>query len=238
MKIPYKSQYEWHLQSEDFNKVKQQAFKRDGYKCVACGSTEHILAHHLTYRNVPHEDPRDLATLCDRCHTIHHSILNLEKAVNDYYAKTECEGIEARKEQIREERAYRERIGDLFVKRFLCQHLDDDYAKNGDFDMMNWSVLKPIIAKDIKYFNENIKDPESPPIDEYYFDKMSIYHSFMRARLEFVIRCLDKGISFQRMVSETKFSASWLRNWYNRAKAEAKLKELETIESIKKEETT
>jgi 5-methylcytosine-specific restriction endonuclease McrA len=52
------------------NEVKQ----RDGYKCVECGSTENIDAHHTEYHSkIPWETPIEyIKTLCHDCHKMAH----------------------------------------------------------------------------------------------------------------------------------------------------------------------
>lgn len=53
----------------------QSVKKRDGYKCVACGSTESLEAHHIIekYRNSNLEKRLDNGiTLCRKCHRAIH----------------------------------------------------------------------------------------------------------------------------------------------------------------------
>ena len=55
----------------------------DGYKCVMCGrsASECVLqVHHVTYRNLGHEDVmRDLCTVCGSCHKKLHNYYDRER---------------------------------------------------------------------------------------------------------------------------------------------------------------
>lgn len=241
MQPAYKSKYEWYLASEDFDKIRQSVFQRDGFKCVACGSTEKIVPHHLTYQNIYHENLRDLVTLCSRCHTIYHTIQNLEFSVTEHYAREDQECMNQRKQEIekvqeehRAQQEYYKKLGQLFVKRVFVRYQDRDYAKNGDLDMMSWSTLNPIIDHELEYFNSNFRDPRTPrPLEDYDFKKTDIQNAFLQKRLELLLRSMEKGISFQTMIKKTKFDPSWLRKWYDRNRIEAKLNELSMISKIK-----
>ena len=48
--------------------VRQRIFNRDGFKCVACGSTEYLTIDHIIsiYRGGTDED-KNLQTLCNQC---------------------------------------------------------------------------------------------------------------------------------------------------------------------------
>lgn len=55
----------------------QEVFKRAGYKCEWCGSTENIKAHHIINKMAHNlEDAYDAKygmCLCDRCHKEYHT---------------------------------------------------------------------------------------------------------------------------------------------------------------------
>jgi 5-methylcytosine-specific restriction endonuclease McrA len=64
--------YAEKLKDPRWQKKRLEIFERDGWKCVACKSTDNSLnVHHLQYRKG--KDPWDysgfeLATLCEPCH--------------------------------------------------------------------------------------------------------------------------------------------------------------------------
>lgn len=70
-----------YLQSDTWKaKVKQRA-AIDSYKCCMCGSTgtmrNPLETHHITYRNVGHEDIyKDILTVCKNCHISLHITMN------------------------------------------------------------------------------------------------------------------------------------------------------------------
>ena len=69
-----------------FDGQREKVLKRDGYKCVRCGSTEKLVVHHKdrTGRRKPvHNNViKNLETLCRRCHVNEHrSELESAKAI-------------------------------------------------------------------------------------------------------------------------------------------------------------
>lgn len=73
-------EYSAHLRSAAFRLLREECFKRDGYRCRRCGVeaafvftngkrlTRGLEVHHLTYVHVPNEHLADLLTLCTSCH--------------------------------------------------------------------------------------------------------------------------------------------------------------------------
>ncbi|HIV99070.1 MAG TPA: HNH endonuclease [Candidatus Ornithospirochaeta avicola] len=54
--------------------VKAYVKARDGFTCQSCGSHEHLEVHHIIQRRDGGSDrPANLITLCEKCHTDHHS---------------------------------------------------------------------------------------------------------------------------------------------------------------------
>lgn len=48
------------------------------HRCEDCGQPERLQIHHLTYKTLGRENPRDLIALCDRCHQEAHHDDRLE----------------------------------------------------------------------------------------------------------------------------------------------------------------
>ena len=213
------TQYEAYLQTEQFNEKRKSVFDRDNHKCVVCGSKNNLQVHHLTYRNVFQEPLSDLITLCKNCHATYHAIDRRREAVERIYiaennkkrkAEIEQQQEEFKTEQnklIEESRAIEQEIKDEYLKK--------DYCSNGDLDMLDWSVLNPIINKKCKEHG----------IDYFHGNKNALRNFFLYRRCELLIRCLDKGLSFTTMITKTKFSQQWLSKWYRRDKCLAKLNE-------------
>jgi 5-methylcytosine-specific restriction endonuclease McrA len=64
-------------------RLRQRIFKRDGYKCRVCGDGEGLTVHHITPRSEGGtDDPENLITLCDECHSRIHKIERAAKAIS------------------------------------------------------------------------------------------------------------------------------------------------------------
>lgn len=74
-------QYFEYLQSDEWKTKATTRLKIDNYTCQGCGcrgtSDNPLQVHHLTYKNIMHENPyADLVTLCRNCHIRTHSIMD------------------------------------------------------------------------------------------------------------------------------------------------------------------
>ena len=74
------------LQNPLWKKKREEILKRDGYKCLNCGCTEHLHIHHTQYhffKTLKHKkEPWDypskyLITLCQRCHEEGHRLYKI-----------------------------------------------------------------------------------------------------------------------------------------------------------------
>lgn len=62
-----------YLRSEHWKTLRLKAFKRDGFRCVRCGSSRNLHGHHKRYRKFLHGcSVGDIETLCQKCHEKHH----------------------------------------------------------------------------------------------------------------------------------------------------------------------
>ena len=74
--------YNEFLKTEEWKQVAQMVKERDGHKCVICGSTENLNAHHIGYDG-DYLDENDIVTLCNRCHEcLHDGIETMREAVS------------------------------------------------------------------------------------------------------------------------------------------------------------
>lgn len=220
MNIHVPTDYECYLQSEDFDKIRQAVFERDGHKCVVCGSQERIVPHHLTYRNIYNEPVRDLITLCTRCHSIYHSIARRAEAVDKYYSANDAyktrQKIEEDMQKREKERTHDEAVRDKVIQSIKDEFLEKDYCKNGDLDMCDWNVLNAAIRQKMDEFGMK---------SEYMINKSKLQKWFLYRRCELFKRCLDKGLPLKAMQEKTKFDPGYLYKWYRRPRVEAKLNE-------------
>ena len=63
-----------YIKSDAWKNRKAKYFKKHPKVCKACGSTELIHLHHITYRRLGKEGPRDLVPLCVTCHDEVHRV--------------------------------------------------------------------------------------------------------------------------------------------------------------------
>jgi hypothetical protein len=65
--------YAEYIQSEHWSLLREAVFRRDGHRCVECGSTERLSAHHKVYApDWEKQSTADLETLCWPCHEKRH----------------------------------------------------------------------------------------------------------------------------------------------------------------------
>lgn len=63
---------EYFYNSPEWAKMRSECFRRDGYRCVDCGSIDRLHAHHLSTFNYKKPDLACLVTLCNACHVKRH----------------------------------------------------------------------------------------------------------------------------------------------------------------------
>jgi 5-methylcytosine-specific restriction endonuclease McrA len=78
--------------TKEWKELRDRVLKRDEYKCVECGSTNHLIAHH----EIPREDggadhESNLKTLCNSCHYKAHVVINSAKYSTGKYNPTDEE---------------------------------------------------------------------------------------------------------------------------------------------------
>ena len=85
--------------------TRRAVYKRDGYQCATCGDVRGLQIHHVTPRSRGgSDDPRNLVTLCWKCHAIAHGTTlpdvpdyidaewmedHIAEYLGDYYAEFE-----------------------------------------------------------------------------------------------------------------------------------------------------
>jgi len=69
-----REQHRVYLQSDGWRALRAEALERDGYRCRLCHSKTRIEVHHRRYPWRGEADHvRNLTCLCDFCHGIYHS---------------------------------------------------------------------------------------------------------------------------------------------------------------------
>lgn len=64
--------YNAYILSDEWKQKREQRLAMDGNKCQVCGAVDGLEVHHLTYRNLGHEEMDELITLCRDCHKKQH----------------------------------------------------------------------------------------------------------------------------------------------------------------------
>ena len=65
-----------YIRSEEWHTKAKAAKRAAGYRCIVCGSSHNLEAHHKTYARLGCERPEDIAVLCDDCHARYHDKLD------------------------------------------------------------------------------------------------------------------------------------------------------------------
>jgi 5-methylcytosine-specific restriction endonuclease McrA len=57
------------LNSDDYERLRQEILRRDGWRCQACGGMRNLEVHHKQFRShAGHDSEQNLVTLCSACH--------------------------------------------------------------------------------------------------------------------------------------------------------------------------
>lgn len=81
--VPTRKRYAEYLDSPFWKTTRMEKIKRVGCNCEQCNSAYNLSVHHLTYRNLGHEDiDNDLIVLCQECHQEVH-IIDIERKYID-----------------------------------------------------------------------------------------------------------------------------------------------------------
>jgi 5-methylcytosine-specific restriction endonuclease McrA len=61
------------LEQLDYQNLREQVLRRDGWRCQLCGSMSNLEVHHKELRSQSGEDSeQNLITLCVACHSLAH----------------------------------------------------------------------------------------------------------------------------------------------------------------------
>jgi len=63
------AQQKTKLYSEDWDIIRSQVYRRDGYRCVMCGNRGKLHAHHIIPVRISRNNSlSNLVSVCDKCH--------------------------------------------------------------------------------------------------------------------------------------------------------------------------
>jgi 5-methylcytosine-specific restriction endonuclease McrA len=61
------------LGDREYEELREQVLRRDGWRCQSCGSMTNLEVHHQQFRSHSGQDNEDnLITLCNSCHSSLH----------------------------------------------------------------------------------------------------------------------------------------------------------------------
>lgn len=104
------------------NKVRKSIYRRDGFRCALCDSTDHLEIHHVVPRGKggSRENPMNLITLCWRCHlAAHGSIYQIDSYV--FTAPGNDMDLEERVAAMQE-----------YIEQECVKYVSDLYAEQGE----------------------------------------------------------------------------------------------------------
>ena len=181
--------YDEFLNTEEWKQVAEMVKDRDGHKCVICGSTENLNAHHIGYDG-DCLDENDIVTLCNRCHEcLHDGIETMRDAVSGGVYKM-----------------LSEKLSDIvldFYKRSFTK-------SGGRFEVCNHeNFLKLQSVLDKSIYNQ-IKDngclaDAIDTISKTAYEAAS-KDKIVAARVDFILRALKIGMSQQQIQDRLKIN--------------------------------
>ena len=181
--------YKEFLKTEEWKQIAQMVKERDGHKCVICGSTENLNAHHIGYDG-DCLDENDIVTLCNRCHEcLHDGLETMRDAVSGGVYKM-----------------LSEKLSDIvldFYKRSFTK-------SGGRFEVCNHeNFLKLQSVLDKSIYNQ-IKDngclaDAIDTISKTAYEAAS-KDKIVAARVDFILRALKIGMSQQQIQDRLKIN--------------------------------
>jgi 5-methylcytosine-specific restriction endonuclease McrA len=70
-----------HLDSAEYDCLRQQVLRRDGWRCQWCGTMLNLEVHHKQFRNHSGDDSEEnLVTVCRSCHSEFHNVTSTRKS--------------------------------------------------------------------------------------------------------------------------------------------------------------
>jgi 5-methylcytosine-specific restriction endonuclease McrA len=72
--MTYSKAVPWRLELLQYENLRQQILRRDGWRCQSCGAISNLEVHHREFRSHSGADSEEnLIALCARCHGAVHS---------------------------------------------------------------------------------------------------------------------------------------------------------------------
>ncbi len=121
--------YSNYLKSSHWIGTREKRIDIDNHRCYLCGKKRHLNVHHISYKNLGHEDVnKDLVTLCRECHKMLHNIQDATQEQYDRYVNAE----NSKKKSL-----YLSRLNNRVEKEFIVEMWKRDVHFGGDLRVFN-----------------------------------------------------------------------------------------------------
>lgn len=195
------SSYKDFLESEEWRQVSEMVKERDGHKCVICGSTENLNAHHIGYDG-DRLNENDIVTLCNRCHEcLHDGIREVKNVVTSGVRKMLADTLS-------------DIVFDFYKRSFT--------KGNGDFEVCNhehFVKLQEILEKSITSQITDYGDIKDLPKTLYFsnYENRS-KQKVIDARIDFIKRAQKVGMRQSEIQRRLKINQNQYFKLIKRAK--------------------
>lgn len=198
------SDYSYYLMSEDWEKKRETIIARDNHMCVVCKRRNNLQVHHLTYKNIYHEQDRDLITLCRDCHATYHEVERRTNMVNLFYWRMESSKVKEDHNKNRIKWNDRERQRLLLTKKICDKYLQDDLCMGGSINMCNWETIKKLIEE----------ETVAADIDQSHIPTPAAVHQrFCYERYVVLLRLLNQGLDKKGIRAATNLTPQFINKW-------------------------
>lgn len=155
--------YNEYIRSDAWIRKRDQRLALDNYQCKKCGTAKNLIVHHITYKNLGHENMDDLVTLCWNCHNSVHKNDTGKSNKRTQTKKTPSKATQKKTNKNPETEKSKKRpanmkknevaeIADLFNKIETC--LSDGEAT---LNQMDEKTKEKLVYTD-EYFNAFVRD--------------------------------------------------------------------------------
>lgn len=135
--------YKDFMNSAEWKHIATTVKNRDGNRCVICGETEDLTAHHIGYDDL--RDTSQIVTLCRKCHgAITRSVQSLREVRKDVYSYG--------KDKLTT--ALTDSVIDFYRNSFVIGNSQCELMKHEDFERLE-KVLVNTICNQVFGFHDN-----------------------------------------------------------------------------------
>ena len=181
--------YKEFLKTGEWKQIAQMVKERDGHKCVICGSTENLNAHHIGYDG-DCLDENDIVTLCNRCHEcLHDGIETMREAVSGGVYKMLSDKLS-------------DIVLDFYKRSFTKNEVRFEVCNHENFLKLQ-SILDKSIKNQIRSNGELADSIDTISKTAY---EAASKDKIVAARVDFILRALKIGMGQQQIQDRLKIN--------------------------------